>query len=70
MVKFLSGTTIVLSTLYPLSVPSQNDRFMKQEPMILKEYVSPTMNYDPIQEYHDRSIQKIMDRILLESVLE
>jgi len=68
MVQFLSETTVVIATIFPLSIPSPNDKFLDSKPMVMQEYKSPTMNYDPMKEYDQQMLQKIMDKMLIDSI--
>lgn len=68
MVQFLSETTVVIATIFPLSIPSPNDKFLDHKPMVMQEYVSPTMNYDPFQNYQNNQIQKLIDSILIDQI--
>ncbi|MFM7796292.1 MAG: hypothetical protein ACKO7N_05950 [Candidatus Nitrosotenuis sp.] len=68
MIQFLSKSTIALSTILPYQIPSYYDKFVLPEPLVLKEYQSPTMNYDPLQESNNKKMQEVMDQWLLECI--
>lgn len=70
MIQFLSETTVIIATVFPLSIPSHNNKFLDSKPMVLQEYKSPTMNYDPMKEYEQQMLQKTMDKMLIDSIQE
>lgn len=67
MLQIISGTTLVLSTVLPLSTPDSTT-IVSQPPLVMKEYKSPTMTHDPFEIYRDKEIQRIMDKILIDSI--
>lgn len=66
----ITGTTLALSVIWPPSISSPNKDIQIQPPLILQPYQSPTLHLDPLKEYNDRSMQRIMDQILADSMTQ
>lgn len=50
-----------------LSLPLVNEP-LKPEPVIFNEYQSPTMNYDPFENYEKIQLQNIMNTIMEQTI--
>lgn len=67
MLIILSGTTALFSLVLPSVSLSTNQVW---SPIVLTHYESPTMIHDPMKEYENKTLQKTMDIMLLDSMKE
>lgn len=45
-------------------------KILVTKPLVLNQYVSPTLNLDPWKEYRDKKNQEILDQIFLKELKE
>ena len=65
-ILIISGTLLALGSIPPILYWPKTTT--EKTPLVLVPYVSPTLNKDPLKEYHDRSMQQMMDQILIDSI--
>ena len=65
-ILIISGTLLALGSIPPILYWPKTTT--EKTPLVLVPYVSPTLNKDPLKEYNDRSMQQIMDQILIDSI--
>lgn len=75
MIQLLTTTMLIMS--YALSPPisllddyKQSNKILEPKPMVLKQYNSPTLNYDPWKEYQEKKNQEILDQIFIKELME
>lgn len=65
-ILIISGTLLALGNIPPILYWPKTT--IEKTPLVLVPYVSPTLNKDPLKEYNDRSMQQMMDQILIDSM--
>lgn len=64
----LSSTVAVIGLSIPQSLDLSNCTQSFGERVVLKEYHSPTMIYDPWESYRDKKNQEILEKIFVEEI--
>lgn len=70
MIKLLTTTIVMMGGYCPQETSLHKDyitpyKIVDTKPIAIKEYISPTLNFDPWKDYNNKKNQELLDQIFL-----
>jgi hypothetical protein len=66
VLDFFKGSFVILASSIPLETSLSIQQKLQYEPYIFHEYKSPTLNYNPLQEYEEKIMRELIEKTFIQ----
>jgi hypothetical protein len=65
VLDLIKGSFVILASSIPLESSLSIQQKLQYEPYIFHEYKSPTLNYNPIEEYEEKLMREFIEKVFI-----
>jgi len=65
VLDFFRGSFVILASSIPLESSLSIQQKLQYEPYIFHEYKSPTLNYNPLEEYNEKIMRELIEKVFI-----
>jgi hypothetical protein len=65
LLDLIKGSFVILASSIPLEPSLSIEQKLQYDPHIFQEYKSPTLNYNPLEEYEEKVMRELIEKAFI-----